>query len=290
MSFSYNKQPLPSQVKIDSYNLQSKGIILWYIFNENGGLDVYDYSGFGNDAVLTNMAVTDWEFSDNERIEGYALDFKAGTRHLDGPNDGIINTPETEMSLSVWVNIDSFAATRYIVAKGLNSSTWETYRLRIETNGEANFSVQNDGLSQFPAWESPISISTGEWHHFVFILHEFSASESDVTGYLDGIELNLDFTANGYNGSFTALDYSSAANATFRVGSGHSGSSTFNPLDGKIGSVCIHDRALAPNEPMELFRKPFGMILEEEIVGFVPSVAGGTILPQVVSTYYRVNS
>jgi len=233
----------------------TKGLIGMWLLNEGSGSAVSDITGFNSNFTFTNIdAATDWVGGKF----GYALDFDGNDEFLSGPTTGILVTPTTSLSVVIWVNPDSFATRGYIINKGGDvDDIWSTWRARItQTTGKVEFSIQDDGLLQFPNWEIDTALTIGLWHQIVFTLHDITGSETDVSGYLNGRSETLNFTANNYSSSFTTLDYHLNE---FRIGAGDDGSPSYQPFNGKTSIVMIYNRDLTSFEAKWLFESPFVM-------------------------------
>jgi hypothetical protein len=269
-------KPTPSLSVIDRNHPLARGLLAWWVFNEGGGARVFDYSRKYHGTLTGMDPATDWV----RGPRGSALDFDGTDDRIEASSNLI--QPTTSMSIALWVRVTSFAAQNYVMAKGLNSTTWQTYRLRVETSGRFNFSIQNDSLNQFPAWEIPVTLSVNTWYHVVFCLHKMTGTSGDVTGFLNGIQRTLTYSANGYNSSFSGLKYSQAAvGGSTRIGSGHNGTGVYNPLIGRVDDARLWQRGLTPSEVKSMYDRPFELILFRRPLSFVPSA--GTLFFQTLT-------
>ena len=201
----------------------ARGLVGYWIFNENGGDRVADLSGNGNTAVLTNMnPATDWV----PGKDGPALDF-------DGNDATLTLTKQIKFddnySIVWWVNYDVVTQTRYIGTTGLHNSlvlaTATTMWIRTNDGGYLVFNVD--------------SHSAGQWYQNVVTRD----GSGNWRWYINGKE-----SSSGPTNDPDYLLIDSIGRA-----------STGNLLDGKILSVSIYERTLSSEDTVELYTNPYSM-------------------------------
>jgi len=168
---------------------------------------------------------SDWRFP-NEVLQGQAIDFN-GTDYIEGASTSFLNNA-TQMSFSVWFNLDTAAQNKGIVddqdkhfAIYTKSVSGSNYSLRINLNGSAN---------RFQLTGTPFT--AGKWHN---LLMTFNAGTLNF--YIDGSPAA--YTV--YSGSIP----SSLANNTGTLDIGR-----YSTLywDGKLSNIAIWNTDQSANK------------------------------------------
>lgn len=162
------------------------------------------------------MAARDFEESNND--------------HLDAGNPSALNLTGDQVTLSVWINLESASAEGKIIAKWSDAGGDFQYLLSSDGGDKCLFSIFNGGTR---IAIGSTNMSTGTWHHIAGVY-----DGSEVRCYLNGVE----------DGSNSASGNMSSTSAPVRIGAGSGGSGTENPFDGDIGHASIWDTALTEGE------------------------------------------
>ena len=200
----------------------------WTLDDGSGGI-ASDSSSNGNDGTV-NGAI----WSTNGIVNG-ALDF-------DGSNDyvdlGTLDIPGDKMTISAWVNADTFshlggrdarivskatgtsAAAHYWMLSTIKSGSSTVLRYRLKTNASTKTLIATSAV-----------LTTGTWIHVAAVY-----DGSQMRLYQDGVEV-------GSTGNTGTIDQNAAVSAW--IGQNPDGN---RPFDGLIDDVQIHSRALSAAE------------------------------------------
>ena len=200
----------------------------WTLDDGSGGI-ASDSSSNGNDGTV-NGAV----WSTNGIVNG-ALDF-------DGSNDyvdlGTLDIPGDKMTISAWINADTFshlggrdarivskatgtsAAAHYWMLSTVKSGSNTVLRYRLKTNASTKTLIATSAV-----------LTTGTWIHVAAVY-----DGSQMRLYQDGVEV-------GSTGKTGAIDQNAAVSAW--IGRNPDGN---RPFEGLIDDVQIHSRALSAAE------------------------------------------
>jgi len=150
-----------------------------------------EFEGNANDEQgINNGQLTNGALIVNDASRGNVLS-------LVGTND-FVNVPDSsslditnEISLGVWVNLNSFTSSGKIIVKPATGGTdpWELYTLDTLSNGTVRFILSNGSLSSQGGWQSVASTSPltlSEWHHIVG-----TYDGTTMRLYLDSVLLGL---------------------------------------------------------------------------------------------------
>jgi len=212
-----------------NFSIQGTGtdtaLKLWLKLNETSGTNADDTSGNNLDGTLTNGPV--WS--------GSALSF-------DGSNDVVtLGNPSAlqitgAMTLSAWVNIDTFNNGRIIAKQG--GSTDRGWSLNVESGSYAAMQISDS--SNVIIYANSATLSTGVWVHLVGVYEPGSA----VRIYVNGSQ----------SGSDTTGIPASQRNSSQNVNVGRRPDSASNTwFDGLIDDVRVYNRALSAAEATVMF-------------------------------------
>ena len=126
-----------------------------------------------------------WNGTHEERSGVYYLDNTDDWFYIDdGVADGPLDpTAGGTMAIGAWVNIDSFAAIRYVVSKE------SCYSFRVGTSGNLGFRIGGNAATY-----STGAISAGEWHHVACVW----TNSASLDYYIDGaFDSRVTFTTAG---------------------------------------------------------------------------------------------
>lgn len=288
-------QPSPGEVILDPFHPINQGLVGWWLFNEKGGTTLHDYSGFGNHGILTNMSpATAWVVGRNPAITGHVLDFDGVSNYVS--IDGLITklANDTQGTISLWANIDSGNSVHnafFTISRDGSSVRTEIFMAFDMRSGHhhVNTGLTQDGTDQWIK-RTPINSldeHVGKWVYVTLV-------QDGVTPlvYFNGI--SQDLSHNPISTDITLWMKAILTDATSKSDTANLGvielnGSDFLPLNGKIDNVRILNRAWNINEVIESYFNPFIGILRRRVTDFVP-IAAGTILPQIISSYYRINA
>lgn len=203
-----------------------RGLVAHWDFDEKGGDELIDHSGFGRNGVLLNeLSLL------NDRVSGV----KGTALRFDGIDDGVgfpsISVADS-ITVSVWGKIDPPLLAGHLVS---NHPGWF---LSGYVDGHMRFVVQTERSEVSVVFAEAEFLGEG-WHHYVGVYDGRS-----VDTYLDG---KLSNTA--------PLTGAIKRGKGSRIGRYWSGSTPKYQWKGAIDEVRIYDRALTPEEVVELNQK-----------------------------------
>ena len=159
-----------------------------------------------------------------------ARNFDGSNDYLDAGNPSALDLSGDEVTLSVWVRLESTGAEGKILAKWSDTAQEFQYLLSINDDEKCLFAIY-DGSTHLALGTT--ILASGAWHHIAGV---YDGSELRV--YCNGVE--EDSTAN--TGNMIAF------NIPVRIGAGSGGSGTESPFDGDIGHCAIWDTPLSAGE------------------------------------------
>jgi len=210
-------------------NLEN-GLVLYYSFNHVSSNQVFDESGWGNTGTLVNGA-----FVASNGVRGI-------TGNFDGINDYIncgaasVLLPTQQISVSAWVNYDTTILGHSPAIIECRPSANNAGYVMCDLNQDRPwFAIYVEGVG----WQSVSGIAgslvTGKWSHLV--------------GTYDGklVKIYLNGTLAGTNSCTGNIRPTTGST---RIGQNYP--SGFY-LDGRIDEVRVYNRALLPNEVLDLY-------------------------------------
>jgi Concanavalin A-like lectin/glucanases superfamily len=171
-------------------------------------------------------------------------DFEAGDTELAVIADNASLSITSSMTITAWVNPESFASNPNVIVAKFNTGSQRSYRLALAvTTGQATFTVSNDGTATVAATASTFgNLSTGTWY--------FICARFDDAGDLIKVSVNnVQNTAAHTTGIFDST-------ANFQLGDQ---TPAFSPFDGVIDEVGIWSRALSDGEVTSLYNSGSGL-------------------------------
>ena len=251
-SIAYN----PSEALYPSLR---KGMVgAWVPEMEHTGAHLIDYSGYGNNGVLTNMDPgTDWVHTEN----GLALDF-------DGSNDYVLipRQPQLEVTdkvtIAAWHKNSSNIFNKTIAA--LHRGNAMAYGLRkIDTaspNSQVGFMVWTPGTG---GSQAEITYNSGtlvdEW---IFSVGTYDGTTMRL--YYQGDEVNTGTAASG--------DISTQFPADFSIGARYNGANYFT---GQIGCVMVWDEVKTADDIWLMYVDRFSPFKKKQTPFGLVSIGGG---------------
>lgn len=161
-------------------------------------------------------------------------------------NDNSVKTT-LPITISVWVNIDSYTNTNVIFTSDNVYENYYGYWMNTTTSGQVAISMAaglgGQNSSNRISFVTTNSMSAGEWHHIVAIIN----SSSNMEIYIDCINEPGSYSGTGS----TTIGYSTSES---RIGSNIG--NNFNPsgsfLLGSMDQLVIWNRVLTPSEITEM--------------------------------------
>ncbi|MDM8564110.1 PA14 domain-containing protein [Candidatus Halobeggiatoa sp. HSG11] len=165
------------------------GLVAYYRFDQDSGLEVIDVSSYDNDGVLNDSTGPAWVPSDIST--GYTMSFDGDDDYVE-LNNSVTELANANFSLEAWIKTTASNAMS-IIAKNDDDTTWES--------GEKCFYLNNSGVVNFVGYgnsfiKSTTVVNDGEWHHV-----SVTWDESSETGhiYIDGTDDTSSSTYNSNN-------------------------------------------------------------------------------------------
>ncbi len=218
----------------------------YWKFDEMQGATAYDSSIQANNGTLLGEMATSTAADSgwtNEGKFGGALSFDGTDDYVNISHDSSLNS--NIITVSAWVNLDSFSGPRQIVNKQDQGNNKRQFSLSIPSGGnQIDFAVNSTG--QGGGWArtdflTTGNMDTGSWHHIVGL-----NDGTNVKIYLDGVLKNTD------------TGISTIHNGDAPVGVGAyiaDGGSNSKNLSGFIDEVKIYPFALTPDEVKQEYNR-----------------------------------
>lgn len=233
----------PFGARTDKSSPLARGLAGLWLFNEPGGLRVFDAAG-SNHGVMTNMAMPSTSTS------GRGQSRLGPCMVYDGTNDNVVVTHAPslailgDMTIAAWVYLRTYVGYSGILSKVKSAAVPNPapYDYWIETGTGKPALLLGDGTASTLVY-STLAIPLNTWTFVAATL-----SGTGVTHYLGGV-------ANGTGtNTTTRADLGTDAGIGGRADNGTS-------LKGSLGQVRLYNRALSAGEIMELYRSPYAGVL-----------------------------
>jgi hypothetical protein len=195
-----------------------------------------DGSGNGNHGNVQNFG------KENTVIGqiGQALDFDGSSDYVDtGANEGITG----EITISHWVNADSFGAHSFSGGYDGTKTAWEVKWMLDDWVGDSSSDLGIGSYDDPPHHKGVVDgdfFSTDQWYHVVGV---YTGSTWKV--YINGTD-ETDMTLHDGTGALNS-------SANRYIGAHESGGSTIKHFDGKIDDPRVYNRALSADEIQRLY-------------------------------------
>lgn len=192
--------------------------------------------------MSTQFTNRQWRLPNNENKDkqsNYSMDFDSASSDYISGN---INTPSTftNLTVSCWVNVDSFSAIQNGILSSSTSSGQHDYEngfaLEVRNDNKFRFKVSSGGSTTNWLVASDTS-STNQWYHIACVVTP-TQLELFVNGVSKGTESNSSLTP-----SFER----------FFIGSRFYSSSPANYFDGQLDAVSIYNYALSSSQITTLY-------------------------------------
>jgi len=208
------------------FHFDDPSLIAHYTFDGNAN----DLSGYDNHGNVIGAALT----TDRFGAENSAYEFNGSSNYISIPNSLSLQSPTTELTQLVWVNIYSWTGQGFWVPVLMKSNSGDNafqYRLSIESNG-VNTSINN--------WNNaviiPDTVSFNSWYMVVSTL-----KNDTVKVYVNGI----------FKGSGTLTGPIMQDTKPLEIGRDVPGSTEY--FHGKIDEIRIYNRAITEREIDSLY-------------------------------------
>lgn len=146
----------------------------------------------------------------------------------------------TEMTVKFWFKTSSTTA---YVARKAGASGWGILA-HIILSGTLYWQVNqwvSGSFGYWPEWRTTATFNDGTWKHVIWCWKLAAKDATDMTLYVNGSPVALNFTANGY-GSFTGMG-DSACQTTIGASYSHT-----SPMNGSIDGFTIYNRKWTSTE------------------------------------------
>ncbi|NQU79470.1 LamG domain-containing protein [Candidatus Woesearchaeota archaeon] len=204
---------------------------------------VYDISGYGNDGRLGDSGEGDTAepvFNSTGGYDGF------GAYEFDGTNDYIIVSrdpslePLNEITISSWINTESYPGWQRIVTKGIEAPTYEGYSLLFD---DSNILFQLYAGGSIRQFSVPHTLSLNNWHQ---VIATYDGSNMRI--YQDGALLN----SLSVQGSITHDTNDDLFIGRYRTQQGF--------FNGTMGDFVLYTRSLSQNQIITLYNSGAGML------------------------------
>jgi len=248
-SLTNQSYPLPDN-KVNTYFDMTDNQGLWHF---EGNAD--DTSGNGNNGTAYGATLV------TGRVGNEAYSFDGSNDYIEVPHDPSL-TVGSEVSISLWVYLNSIGAYEGMVCKGINQGQY-WIGLDSGAGGEFSFGTYH--------WDNKVTsntvLSTGRWHHIAAVYNS-----GDVSLYLDG---QLD--------KQQSVGWSLTANTeALTFGVDKPGSDEY--LDGVLDEIAIWSRGLSSLEVSNLYFLQSGS-LATDLVGNIGLGETFTFVPDISGTF-----
>jgi len=201
----------------------------------NDMVSYYSLNGHTNDLVGSNNGTNNGSTLTSSGKIGQAYDFDGVDDYI---NIGDVTVSTDKISISAWINIDSFNGENWVVGK--DESGAREFAFGPNNGGYLNFQIE--GFN--PSTVGGTAISTGTWHHIAVV---FDSSTGNGEYFLNGSS----------DGTFTNTGNLSDTTSPLCIGrrsySGYGGY-----INGKIDEVGIWGRMLSTTEFSDLYNSGNG--------------------------------
>ncbi len=244
------------------------------------GGTLHDLSGQGRDGTLTSMDLsTGWEVSDRR----YSI-------KPDGVNDHVLISDFSygpNFTISFWFKVEDlvgadfqymFSHDAFSVQNSVNIFLYEESQAnhpRLRTVLVDSDDATDAGAQS--ALDIDINYEDGLWHLYTLTVGSFGSRV-----YVDGVE-KITSAAQGGDSFNPTTDIFWGGREDLDAG-------RFFP--GNLDELFLYDRDLNASEHTQLYIIGRGGIFQRRpiTIAKAPAVAGGTILPQIVTAYHRINA
>ncbi|MBN2175738.1 MAG: T9SS type A sorting domain-containing protein [Bacteroidales bacterium] len=219
-----SSQNIPSYIPVD-------GLVAWYPFNGNAD----DESGNGNQGIVTGAALT----ADRNGVQESAYFFdKQEFQKIDVQGSETMNNVEN-LTLSMWINIASYGAPSQAgYNQFINKYSFPVYHYIFANNTTGLYFYYSDA-AYFQSYVLP---PLDQWCHLA-LTYNYSVIPDDSWChiYIDGAAVD----------SFAVYQPLVPSDCPMEIGSFNNLNT--NTVDGVMDDIAIWNRALTPQEIMQVF-------------------------------------
>lgn len=228
-------RPLPGAMLNMAHPL-TRGLVGCWLFNENGGLRVFDYAPYGIHGISSGF---------DNRLHPF------NGKLFDGSNDNINlgNTSRLEFTsqlytISMFIYPKSAAGAASFFTRMENGGGERGYRIWFE-NATLNADTRQNLASQTTSATGTISANE---YQFITVVRSSTAL---ITIYKNAVDVTTTHATHLDNDAITV-------NAIIGI---HIDMAS-NPYNGAISALWIHNRALPKEEIKQLYLKPYDMFMK----------------------------
>lgn len=241
-----------------------RGLVGAWPFQQRGGANVYDLSGYGNHG---SMGQADQSTKWTNTSRGKALDFDGTDDYVD-VGDVPVLEPSDAISISAWVYVNGTTNRKdevAVVRRVGPSNPWYSYVLKITANNSdlsPSFSVNVGGTLTDAHAAQNLSGST--WYHLLGTWSSGDTLKFYIDGVLDGESGTATGSINYTAGKHTYIAYDDEEPEY---------------LGAVIADVRIYDRALAASEIEQIYSDPWAAYSRR------PVITPGIVAPPAVEDH-----
>jgi hypothetical protein len=221
----------------------------------DGLVSYYPLNPSSDDFASSNDGTTNSTTEVSDSTRGSVLDFNGTGSHIKLDSDDTLNLGGGGFTIASWIKVESDPGTtaserNTIVSKTTSSGTSSAesgYEVTLAHNGGYGASNANELVFRFGTGSSEVTHPTGftpnvgTWYHVVLV---YDQSSDTVKLYVDDSEV--------YSATETGLLFGNTYPVYIGKTFGSSGNST-GVFDGRVSSVYLYEKALAPSEVTTLF-------------------------------------
>ncbi|TGC10608.1 LamG-like jellyroll fold domain-containing protein [Methanolobus halotolerans] len=224
------------------HSIDEKGILLYLLFDENNGLETYDYSGENNHGSIHGAKWTGG-------MENYALEFDGIDNYVTLGNRNYVDYNQ-QFTISLWIKADKLNSEEQetIIQQARPDSPYDGLMFRKAKNNNLDIILQQNPDSKLRV-NFIDAFSDLDWNLYT-LTYDGSLDENGLKLYKNGNE----FTSRSVLGNDLAGSIQNELD--FEIGRYGKAKQNFK---GTIDDIRIYDRALTPQEIKELMSKPLGL-------------------------------
>jgi hypothetical protein len=212
-------------------NGDEDGLVAYYKFNEESGLNADDSKSGGNiDGTLTNMAGNEWRNSGAFAGPRRCLDFDGSDDYVDCGTFDSFCPGSGSFTIETWIKPDVLSGNKRIIWKNDGSEPPFNgyYIMTSGTTLSAEFSDNSNYINVYGG-----TLTVGSWSHIALVR---DISEDEIRLYMNGVEIDKE------------TDNTSNIICSGNMGVGGRTDMTAEMFDGQIDEVRIWDDARTAEE------------------------------------------